>query len=365
MKPLAFCFVSVLLYPVSGLYAETHHYTPTTYANSFSGSQPPVLHLKSGDRIVTTTVDDSGVGPDGKHVAEGPNPQTGPFFIDGAEPGDLIVVTLDKLEPARASGTAPSTMASNAFDAGGLANKAGKDPLVPWTIDKAKGVVRLDLAKVIPNVDWRERYTSSVYELPLRPTLGSLGVAPATTDSSSSTAHSNFGGDLECADLTEGARVMFPVFQPGALIFLGHGHARQGDGVVGGGGIEVSMNVELSVELVKKREWPHSSVMRPSTVAGEFEIVWPRVETSDYVMTIASAPTLLEALQHATTELHHWLDDDFGFSEKSLSIFLAQAIEIEVANIGYTGAAGATPQTTVVAKVRRSYLPKEAASAAR
>src|SRR5262249_42082927 len=162
---------------------------------------------------------------------------------DGAEPGDLIVVKIDKLEPARTSGMAPSTMASNSFDTGGLANKAGKDPLVPWAIDKAKGVVRLDLAKVIPNVNWQERYTSSVYELPLRPTLGSLGVAPAAKDPSLATSHGNFGGDLEFAGLTEGARVMLPVFQPGALVFLGHGHARQGDGVVGGGGIEVPMNV--------------------------------------------------------------------------------------------------------------------------
>ena len=142
-----------------------------------------------------------------------------------------------------------------------------------------------------------------------------------------------FGGNLDYAGLTAGVKVMLPVFQPGALLFLGHGQARQGDGEVGGGGIETSMDVEFSVELVKKKEWPHSSVIRPSTVAGEFAIGGPRIETDAYLMAVGSAPSLLQALQHATTELHHWLDDDFGFSERSLSILVGQAIEYEIATI--------------------------------
>ena len=72
-----------------------------------------------------------------------------------------------------------------------------------------------------------------------------------------------------------------------------------------------------------------------------------------FLMAIGSAGSLQQALQHATTELHHWLDDDFGFSERSLSIFLGQAIEYEVAHVG-------DQNVTVVAKVRRSYMPREA-----
>ena len=143
---------------------------------------------------------------------------------------------------------------------------------------------------------------------------------------------------------------MLPVLQPGALLFLGHGHARQGDGDVTGTGIETSMDVEFSVEVVKKKEWPHSSVVRPSTVVGEFEQGWPRVETGEYLMTVGSAPTLQAALQNATLELHHWLDDDFGLSEKSVSLFVGQAIEYEIG--GVSG-----PSFTVVARVRKSYLP--------
>ena len=194
--------------------------------------------------------------------------------------------------------------------------------------------------------------------------LGSIGVAPASPASPGSpgsnaaldtTVPGPFGGNLDYAGLTAGAKVMLPVFQPGALLFLGHGQARQGDGDVGGGGIETSMDVEFSVELVKKKEWPHSSVMRPSTVAGEFAIGGPRIETDAYLMAVGSAPSLLQALQHATTELHHWLDDDFGFSERSLSILVGQAIEYDIATI-------AEQHSTVVAKVRKAYVPAAAAT---
>jgi acetamidase/formamidase len=185
--------------------------------------------------------------------------------------------------------------------------------------------------------------------------LGALAVAPSNEDASSGGLAGSFGGDLDYACITAGTRVMLPVFQPGALVSLGRGYARQGDGAAGGGGIQTSMDVEFSVDLMKKKEWPHSSVMRAPTIAGEFPIEWPRIETNEYVMAAGSASTLLEALQHATTELHHWLDDDYGFSERSLSIFLGQAMEYEIASL-------ADRRFTVVAKVRKSYLPQEAAA---
>jgi len=337
-----------LLAAVAGLRAETHRFVPKVYYNTFSRAHAPGLRIKSGDRVITTTVDDTGVDGDGKMVAKGPSPQTGPFFVEGAEPGDLIVVTLEKLEPNRTTGTSPSVMTANSYDADGLSNKPA--PRVPWTIDTAKRVVRFELPKVIPNVDWASRYSPPTYELPLRPALGSLAVAPAKEEVVDATVPGSFGGQMDYAGLTAGTRVLLPVYEPGALLYLGHGLARQGDGDVTGGGIATSMDVEFSVEVVKKKEWPHSSVVRASTIAGEFELQWPRVETKDYLMAIGSAASLSAALQHATTELHHWLDDDFGFSERSLSIFFGPAIEYEIANVG-------GPSVTVVAKVRKSYLP--------
>jgi amidase len=350
MRTLALCLPLLsLVAATAGLGADTHRFVPKVFYNTLSGAHPPALRIKSGDRVITTTVDDMGIGADGTTVAQGPHPQTGPFYIEGAEPGDLIVVTIEKLDPNRTTGLAPSVMAASTFDSGSLSNRDA--PRVPWTIDKAKGVVRLDLPAVIPNIDWRVRFTPPTIELPLRPMLGSLGVAPASKEASNTMLPGPFGGNLDYAGLTAGVKILLPVFQPGALLFLGHGQARQGDGEIAGAGIETSMNVEFSVELVKKKEWPHSSVVRPSTVAGEFPIEWPRIETSDYLMALGSAPSLLQALQHATSELDHWLDDDFGFSERSVAILLGPAMEYEIASI-------ADQSFTVVAKVRKSYLPR-------
>jgi acetamidase/formamidase len=337
----------------TGLLAETHRLVPTVFVNTYSAAHTPVLRIKSGDRLITSVVDDMGVNGQGQTVAQGPNPQTGPFFIEGAEPGDLLVVTIVTLTPNRMSGSSAATMAVEAVEPGSLSGKRDSTR-VPWTIDTATRVVRFDL-DTLGGTGWRSRFVSPVFEMPLAPTLASISVAPAGQDAVSTTTAGRFGGNLMAAGITAGARVMLPVLQSGALLFLGHGHARQGDGGVTGTGIETSLDVELSVDVVKKKEWPHSSVARPSTVVGEFDILWPRIETAEDLMAVGGGKTLLEALQHATLELHHWLDDDFGLSERAVNIFVGQAIEYEFANI-------ADATFTVVAKVRKSYLPKPVAT---
>ena len=341
-----------LVVATAGLRADTHTHVPNVFYSTFSGTHAPVLRIKSGDRVKTATLDDVGAGADEKTVVPGPNPQTGPFYIEGADPGDLLVVTLERLTPNRTTGYSTSVMAANAIDPGSITSKPDATRF-PWTIDIDTGVVRLDLHAVSKSTDWRSRFIAPQFEMPLRPSLGSIGVAPAKAETLRTTMAGPFGGNIVSSHLTAGARVMLPVLQTGALLFLGHGHARQGDGGVTGTGIETSMDVEFSVEVVKKKEWPHSSVARPSTVVGEFAQGWPRVETDDYLMTIGNASSLQVALQHATIELHHWLDDDFGLSEKTVSIFVGQAMEYEIASVS-------EPSVTVVAKVRKSYLPRPA-----
>ena len=125
---------------------------------------------------------------------------------------------------------------------------------------------------------------------------------------------------------------MLPVNEPGALLFMGDGHARQGDGEVVGTGMETSMDVEFTVALVKKKA-----------------IGWPRLENNDYIMVLASARPLLEAFQHATTEMQKLLVADYGFNERGAAAFMGQAIEYEIANV-------VDPSFTVVAKVRKSFL---------
>ena len=96
---------------------------------------------------------------------------------------------------------------------------------------------------------------------------------------------------------------MLPVFERGSLLFFGDGHARQGHGEVVGNVLEISMNVKFSVDLVKGKT-----------------ISLPRLETDRYIMVLGSARPLLQALQHATTELQCWLLAGYDFDERGASI---------------------------------------------
>jgi amidase len=301
--------------------ANTHTFTPTLYYNTFSFAHPPALRIKPGDRVVTRTVDASGVDWNGKQVAQGPNPQTGPFFVEGAEPGDMLVVTFARLELNRATAWSSSLLAPYAVDPASLLARADRDPRrVTWLLDKAKNVARLDGPEI------------GGIELRLRPMLGCVGVAPARKEAVATSTPGPFGGNMDYAGLNRGVKVMLPVNEPGALLFIGDGHALQGEGEIVGTGLETSMDVEFSVAVVKKSS-----------------IAWPRLENDTQLMVLGSERPLLQAFQHATSEMHRWLMTDYGLSERGAQILMGQALEYEVANV-------VDPHFAVVAKISKSIL---------
>jgi acetamidase/formamidase len=301
---------------------NVHRFTPTEFYNTFSFAHPPALRIKPGDRVITRTIDAGGVDWDGTSVATGPNPQTGPFFVEGAEPGDMLVVSIEKLETNRTTAYASSLLAPYAADPQALLTRGLEPRRVTWTIDRAKGVARLDAAADL----------TPALELPLRPMLGCLGVAPARREAIATSTPGAFGGNMDYAGLTAGVKVMLPVSEPGAMLFLGDGHARQGEGEVVGTGLETSLDVEFSVALVRKKA-----------------IGWPRLESDTHIMVLGSARPLLEALQHATSEMQRWLVADYGYSERAAQSLMGQALEYEVANV-------VDPNFTMVAKIRKSVL---------
>jgi amidase len=310
---------------IAPLTAETHRFVPDKFYNTFSFAHPPVLRIKPGDRVITKTIDAGGVDWEGRTVASGPNPQTGPFYIEGAEAGDMLVVTFEKMETNRATAYSGSLLAPYTVDPSALAARVDREARrANWTIDKAKGVARLDDASI---------QTGGI-ELPLRPMLGCVGVAPARKEAVATSTPGAFGGNMDYAGLGAGVKVMLPVSEPGALLFIGDGHARQGEGEVAGTGLETSMDVEFTVDVIKKK------------ATG-----WPRLETDTYIMVLGSARPLLEALQHATSEMQRWLVADYGFSERGASTFMGQALEYEIANV-------VDPNFTVVAKMRKGMLTK-------
>jgi amidase len=305
--------------------AETHQFVPTAFYNTYSAAHPPALHVKPGDRVVTKTIDAAGVDWNGKSVASGPNPQTGPFYVDGAEPGDVLVIRLEKIEPNRATAYSGSVITPYGATPAAINARVDREPKrMIWTIDNAKGMAWLESPDIKP----------ARLELPLRPMLGCIGVAPARKEAISTATPGAWGGNMDYAWMNAGVTLMLPVNEPGALLFLGDGHARQGEAEVAGTGLETSMDVEFTVNLIKKKA-----------------IGWPRVETATHLIVLGSARPLLEAFQIATSELQQWLIADYGFSERGAATFMGQAAEYEVANV-------VDPNFTMAAKISKSTLPR-------
>ncbi len=305
---------------------QTHRFTPTSFFTTYSFAHPPALRVKPGDRIVTKTIDAAGVDWNDKPVSPGGNPQTGPFYIEGAEPDDMLVVTIEKIEPNRATGYSGSLLAPYAATPQAIAARTDRDAKrMIWNIDKTKGVVTLDSSDITPKH----------LELPLKPMLGCIAVAPARKEAIAAITPGAHGGNMDYAGMIAGAKLMLPVNEPGALLFLGDGHARMGEAEPAGTGVETSMDVEFTVGLVKKKT-----------------IGWPRLETETHIMVLGSARPLLEAFQLATSEMQRWLMADYGFSERGASTFMGQAMEYEIANV-------VDPNFTVVAKMRKSLLPRQ------
>jgi acetamidase/formamidase len=301
----------------------THQFVPERFYNTFSFAHPPALRIKPGDRVVTKTIDAGGTDWNGRSVTTGPNPQTGPFYVEGAEPGDLLVVSFDRIAVSRDDAFSSSLLAPYAVDPGSIATRVDREPRrVTWRLDRARGIATLSEPGITPAL-----------QLPLNPMLGCVGVAPARKEAIATSTPGPFGGNMDYAGVVSGVKVMLPVNEPGALLFIGDGHARQGEGEAVGTGLETSMDVEFRVELVKKKA-----------------ASWPRLESETHIMVAGSARPLLQALQHATTEMQRWLVADYGFSERGAQAYMGQALEYEVANV-------VDPNFTVVAKVRKALLP--------
>jgi amidase len=323
MKKIIPILAVVLMQPM--LRSESHRLVPDHFYNTYSAAHPPALRVRPGDLVSTKTVDAAGVDWDGKTVTAGGNPETGPFFVEGAEPDDMLVVTFNRIEPNRTTAYSGSLLAPYAVDPASIAARVDRDPKrLVWNIDKAKGVAWIESADMKP----------SRLELPLKPMLGCVAVAPARKEAILATIPGPYGGNMDYAGLNTGVKLMLPVNEPGALLFIGDGHARQGEGEVAGTGLETSMDVDFTVDVVKKKP-----------------IGWPRLENEAHIMVLGSARPLIEAFQHATTELQRWLVADYGFSERGAAAFMGQAAEYEVANV-------VDPNFTVVAKIRKSLLPR-------
>ncbi|WP_083941338.1 acetamidase/formamidase family protein [Pseudoduganella violaceinigra] len=303
--------------------SQRHEYAPKDYSNEFSSTRLPVLTVWPGDTIHTTTIDSGGVDERGVTRALYGNPQTGPFFVMGAEAGDTLVIHLLKLKLNRDYADSLDAIVGRAQSTD-LATRASKlGAPVRWKLDRERGLAS-------------PAHASEALRglaVPVRPMLGGLAVAPPDGPAVSTGDTGRFGGNMDFNEVVEGNTVYLPVQQPGALLYLGDAHALQGDGETSQYALETSMDVEFRVELIKSKA-----------------IGMPRVESPTHIMTLGQAGSLDDALRAATAGMTQWLQQDYGLSLSESAVVLGSAAQYSVANL-------AGRSVGIAAKIKKNLLP--------
>ena len=284
----------------------TYSLDPDAFYNTIA-CHPPALRVQPGDTVVFHTLD--AIGYDRARVQRGdaPNPQCGPVWVEGAEPGDALEVTIVRLTPSREIGWTRYPLAANVVDPD-RATLLPQRGTAEWAIDVAAGTVRLlDPPPSLPDLT-----------LPLEPMIGCFGVAPRGGEAIATSTPGPHGGNMDWRGFRPGTTVWFPVGVPGGLLSAGDGHARQGDGEISGTGIEVSMEMELRIGL--RKGW---------------SIAWPRGITADgaELFTVGNARPLDQALQHATTEMLAWLETDYGYDVAAATHLMGQTVGYDIGNV--------------------------------
>jgi amidase len=302
---------------------RTHDFEPTKFHRVFSGAIAPELHINPGDTIRTTTVDAGGTDAKGVRRSLGGNPETGPFYVEGAMPGDTLAVKFHRIRLNRDTAGSGTRIVPSALTPGYHRDAKFDDNVSgQWKLDRETGIGML--AKPT------ERLKN--FRVELKPMLGCVAVAPPANQSFRTGWPGSFGGNMDYNGLREGVTVYLPVYQEGALLFVGDGHAAQGDGELTGDALETSMDVEFTVDLI-----------RGMSTSG------PRMESEEFLMASGIANSLQEALQQATTELARWLERDYKLSASEAAIVLGFSIKYDIAEV-------VDPQLHIVAKVGKAVL---------
>ncbi len=254
------------------------------------------------------------------------NPQTGPFFVEGAEPGDTVAVHFVSIEPARdwaVSTTVPLFGALTATRATAMLHEPLPEVVWRWQLDRAARTCR-----------FQARRGSWAVDLPMDPMHGTVGLAPANLEVRSALVPDAFGGNMDTPELRAGVTCYLGVNVPGALLSLGDGHARQGEGETCGVAVECAMDTVIVVDLVKGRP-----------------CLWPRIESDTHLVSTGSARPLEDAFRIAQADLVGWVHDEFGLDVLDAYQLVSQAVESPLANVVDTN-------YTSVAKMAKRWLPE-------
>ncbi|MFJ7150164.1 acetamidase/formamidase family protein [Streptomyces sp. NPDC100445] len=304
---------------------------PDQYAWTFGGAAPvariapgTVLDLYTEDCFAGRVRSEKDLV---SKVCEFPylNPQTGPFHIDGAEPGDTVAVHFVSIEPARdwaASTTVPLFGALTSTHTTATLQPPLPERVWIWQLDRDRRTAL-----------FQAQDSDIRLELPLDPMHGTVGVAPANLEVRSALVPDAHGGNMDTPEMRAGVTCYLGVNVEGALLSLGDGHARQGEGETCGVAVECAMNTVVIVDLLKGIATP-----------------WPRLESDTHIISTGSARPLEDAFRISQLDLVRWLVRDFGFSELDAYQFTTQTVESPLANVCDTN-------YTCVAKLRKEWLP--------
>lgn len=312
-----------------------HTPTPEQYTYTFGGVAPQVrvtpgqaLRLWSEDAFnhaLTSVGDLSSDKVDLRFV----NPQTGPFHVEGAEPGDTLAVHIVDLQPARdwgASAAIPFFGGLTSTDRTVTLQDALPDTTWIYHVDKSRNTVGFEA-----------RFGDFTVELPIEPMLGTVGVAPAGGEVRSSLVPERFGGNMDSPEVKAGTTVFLGVNVEGAMFSLGDGHYRQGEGEACGTAVEGAMDSTIIVELIKGGA--------PA---------WPRLETDEDWMAVGSSRPMEDSWRIGQVEMVRWFQELFGLHHMDAYQLLSQITQAPIANV-------VDANYSVVVKAAKELLPKASA----
>jgi acetamidase/formamidase len=172
------------------------------------------------------------------------------------------------------------------------------------------------------------------WEVPLAPFLGCLGVAPAGGEVRSTIVPDSFGGNMDCPEVRPGATIYLGVNLPGAMLSFGDGHYAMGEGEIIGAAVEGALDVELVVDLIKRKRTP-----------------WPRIENKDWIMSLGAARPLEDAARIAFKDMVAWVRELTGLAEMDAYQFVSQTARAPLIQM-------VDPEYTVLVKVEKRRLPR-------
>src|SRR5713226_1819740 len=294
------------------------------------GVAEPVARLKSGDILETNSVDAFGnviqKAGDPLSLVKGDNPLTGPFYIEGAQPGDTLAVKILDIQVDGNQGV-------GAFAPGfGALNETTYTPMLHAPLPEKIWFYPIDHAT--NTATFHALDSDFSVKIPLHQFFGCIGVAPAGGEARSSIVPEAFGGNMDSPEASVGNTVYFPVNVSGGLLYVGDGHAAMGDGEIAGTAIEVPLRARFQVSVIKGRK-----------------INWPRFENEDAIMAVGAYRPLDDSLRIAFTELIAWIHHDYGLSEMDAYELLTKVGHIRLSEM-------VDPNYVVVASVEKKYLPQ-------